>query len=99
MSNKTSQHILSTSANLLGFCLFVITAFHVTKYSAQTLIDEFTSGISFILAASCIFSFLSLRAEEDDVTKRLETIAEYLFFGALVGIVIIILLISVRVLR
>jgi len=99
MSNKTSQHILSTSANLLGFCLFVITSFHVTKYSAQTLIDEFAAGIGFILSASCIFSFLSLRAEADNVTKRLETVAEFLFFAALVGIFIIILLITLRVLR
>ena len=99
MSNKTSQHILSTSANLLGFCLFVITSFHVTQYSAQTLIDEFTSGISLILAASCIFSFLSLRSQEDHDTKRLETAAEYLFFAALIGIVIIIVLITLRVLR
>lgn len=99
MANKTSQHILNTSANLLGFCLFVITSFHVTKYSAQTLIDEFASGIGFILATSCIFSFLSLRAREAKTTKRLETIAEYLFFASLVGIVVIIVLITLRVLR
>jgi len=31
MSNKTSQHILGTSANLIGFCLFIITSLHLTK--------------------------------------------------------------------
>lgn len=99
MTNKTSQHILNTSANLLGFCLFVITSFHVTNYASQTLIDEFASGIGFVLAVSCIFSFLSLRANKADTTRRLEAIAEYLFFAALLGIAIIIVLITLRVLR
>lgn len=99
MANKTSQHILGTSANLLGFCLFVIASFHVTNYSSQTMIDEFAAAVGFILAVSCIFSFLSLRTDKPELTKRLETIADYLFFAALIGIAVIILLIAFRILK
>ena len=31
MANNTSQHILNSSASLLGFCLFVITSLHITN--------------------------------------------------------------------
>ncbi|WP_347065399.1 hypothetical protein [Flavobacterium sp. WV_118_3] len=42
-SAKTAPHILSTSANLLGFCLFVITALRVSDKQESTLVDEFTA--------------------------------------------------------
>lgn len=99
MANKTSQHILSTAANLLGFCLFVITSLRVSNLAEKSLIDEFTSFIGLLLAVSCIFSFLSLRAKTVSRTRRLEGIADYAFFAALAGILLIILLILLRVLK
>lgn len=39
MANNTSQHILSTAANLLGFCLFVITSIHISNKSEAGLVD------------------------------------------------------------
>jgi len=92
MANKTSQHILSTAANLLGFCLFVITSLHVTNTAASSIIDEFTSVIALMLTFSCFFSFLSIRAKGPGVEARLESIADYLFITSLIGIVVIILL-------
>ena len=92
MANNTSQHILSTSATLLGFCLFVITSFHVSNTAATSIIDEFTSVIAFLLTLSCFFSFLSIRTSNIFKEKRFETIADYLFFISLIGIAVIILL-------
>jgi hypothetical protein len=63
MANKTSQHILNTSANLLGFCLFVITALHISDGFEQSIIDELTTVISIILAASAIFLFFPYERE------------------------------------
>ena len=31
MKRNTSPHILNTAANLLGFCLFVITSLHISN--------------------------------------------------------------------
>ncbi|AYN06607.1 hypothetical protein [Flavobacterium sp. 140616W15] len=90
MANKTSQHILNTSANLLGFCLIVMTSLHITNKSETTHMDEFTSIISVFLIFSCFFSFLSIKTIKESLEKKLETIADYLFGMALLGILVIV---------
>jgi hypothetical protein len=92
MANKTSQHILNTSANLLGFCLIVITSLHITNKSETTYIDEFTSIIAIFLIFSCFFSFLSIKTLKETLERRLEIIADYLFGMALIGILIIVVI-------
>jgi hypothetical protein len=99
MPNTTSQHILSTSANLLGFCLFVITSLHVTDKAEKSIIDELTSGIAILLTVSCLFSFFSIRSSNDIIEKRLETIADYLFIISLLGILVIISLITLNYIK
>ena len=90
MANKTSQHILSTSANLLGFCLFVITAVHLTDKKELTYVDEITSFVSLLLAASTVLSFLSIKTSRDRLERSLENMADYLFISSLLGILVII---------
>lgn len=99
MANNTSQHILSTSANLLGFCLFVITSLHASNHAASSLIDEFTSVIALTLIFSCMFSFFSIRSKSKEKEESFETIADYLFVASLAGIMIIILLIALNFIR
>jgi|SRR6187399_2682044 surface polysaccharide O-acyltransferase-like enzyme len=96
MANNTSKHILGTSANLLGFCLFVITSFHVTNRSATSIIDETASLIAMLLSLSCFFSFVSIRTTDENKEKRWENIADYFFLSALVGIIMIIFLLVVK---
>jgi len=92
MANNSSQHILGPSTSLLGFCLVVITSFHLTNKSDSSLIDEFTSGVGMMLILSCIFSFIAIKTNNQKKTARLESIAEYIFLIALIGIMLIILL-------
>ncbi len=99
MANNTSQHILSTSANLLGFCLFVITSLHISNHAETSFIDEFTSVIALLLVFSCLFSFISIRTKNEKREFRFETIADYIFLISLIGILIIILLISLNFLK
>jgi hypothetical protein len=93
MANKTSQHILSTSANLLGFCLFIITSLHLTNKANNNLIDELTSVLALLLTISSIFSFISIRTENKNKEFKLEQIADFLFIISLAGILGIILFI------
>ena len=86
MANKTSQHILSTSANRLGFCLFIITSLHLADKTENTLMDEFTSIVALLLTVSSFLSFSSIRTEDKNKEDRLEQIADYLFLISLVGI-------------
>jgi hypothetical protein len=99
MANTTSQHILSTSANLLGFCLVVITSLHITNESEVSIIDELTSVVAVLLIFSCLFSFFSIRTTIKEREIRLETIADYLFIGSLVGILVVILIIALNFLN
>ncbi len=96
MSNNTSQHILNTAANLLGFCLFVITSLHIANQEETHVIDEFTSVVALLLTCSCVCSFISIRTAHPQREKRLETIADYLFVSSLIGIFIIIVLITLN---
>ena len=99
MANNTSQHILSTAANLLGFCLFVITSVHITGTSASSFIDEFTSIIALLLTCSCFFSFISIRTENKIKEQRFEKIADTMFIISLTGIVLIILLLIFKFIK
>jgi hypothetical protein len=99
MANTTSQHILSTSANLLGFCLFVITAFHIDNSIELHYIDDLTIVVALLLSISCLFSFAAIRTKNEDKEKRWETIADYFFIVALVGIMIIIVFITFNFIR
>jgi hypothetical protein len=94
MANNTSQHILNTSATLLGFCLFVITSLHIGNLTENHLIDELTSVIAVLLTFSCLISFVSIRTSNRIRERLLETIADYIFVVALVGTLVIILLIA-----
>ncbi|WP_407429913.1 hypothetical protein [Arcticibacter sp.] len=96
MANTTSQHILNTAANLLGFCLFVMTSLHITNLTETHMIDEFTSLIAILLTCSCLFSFASIRTTRSGRERTLETIADYLFVLSLLGILVVILLISLN---
>jgi len=87
---------LSTSANLLGFCLFVITALHISNRFELSIIDELTTIISTLLAISSILSFLSIRTEKEELEKKLETLADYIFIIALTGIGLVIGLIAIN---
>jgi len=99
VANNTSQHILNTSANLLGFCLFVITSLRITNKAETTFIDEMTSVIAILLTFSCILSFISIRTTDAKREQRLELIADYLFISSLSGILIIILLITLNFIK
>jgi hypothetical protein len=63
------------------------------------MVDEFTSVVSLILVVSCLFSFYSLRTKNEARSARTETIAEYLFFVALIGILAIVLLLLLNVIK
>jgi hypothetical protein len=94
MANTTSQHILNTSANLLGFCLIVITSLHITNKSEVSTIDELTSLVAVLLIFSCMFSFFSIRSVVKKKELIFETIADYIFMAALTGILVIIIIIA-----
>lgn len=96
MANNTSPHILNTAANLLGFCLVVITSLHIANEIETHIIDELTAVVALCLTFSCGLSFSSIRSKEPGRQEKLENIADYFFMGSLIGILLIILLITLN---
>ena len=94
MANITSQHILNASTNLLGFCLIVLTSLHLANQSEILFINLLTSEVAILLIFSCIFSFISIRTDQQKREILLEKIANFFYILSLLGILIIILLIS-----
>lgn len=96
MANKTSQHILNTAANLLGFCLFVITSIHISNKAKNTYIDEFTSIIALALTISTVCSFISIRTKNPSRESKFEKLADILFVSSLLGVFVIICIITAK---
>jgi hypothetical protein len=96
MANKTSNHILGTSSNLLGFCLIILTSLHLTDKSENYIVHEFTSFVALLLTISSVFSFMSIRTSNVKKEIKLEKIADYLFISSLVGILGIIIFIIIN---
>ena len=99
MTKATAPHIVNTSANLLGFCLFVITSLRINGSIISSKIDEFTSVVAIFLVLSCLFSFFSIRSKIPMRKHRLERVADYCFIVALLGILVIILLITMNFIK
>lgn len=89
MTVNKSQHILSTSSNLLGFCLIVLTSLKISKFSDVSRIDEITGIACIFLISSCIFSFLSIRTSKEKFIIHYETIADNIFMVALILVFVI----------
>ncbi|SEF49519.1 hypothetical protein SAMN05421847_0134 [Halpernia humi] len=83
---EKSPHILNASSNLLGFCLLIITSLKITKTDNTTYLDEFAGVAALCFTLSCIFSFMSIRTKNSRFKIIYETIADFLFFGALICI-------------
>ena len=90
---------MNTAANLLGFCLFVITSLHIADDTETHFIDEVTAVVGVLLTFSCLFSFISIRTKNIKRERSFETTADYLFVISLIGILATILLIAFNILE
>lgn len=58
------QHILGTSANLLGICFAIFTLIRALNIGASTLIDEMAIVAVFFFLGSCLLSYASMRSRK-----------------------------------
>ena len=76
-----------------------MTSLHIADIIESQIIDELTSIVSVTLSSSCILSFISIRTSDVKKEKRLENIADYLFMGSLIGILVIIIMITLNLVK
>lgn len=91
--NKKTQHILSTSSQLLGICFIVLTALRIQKLFEASVIDELTAVAAVLFMISSLLSFLSIRSENLNEDK-FEKWADIIFLFALAIMLLVILLIT-----
>ena len=96
--NSNSQHILNTSANLLGLCFIVLTSRNILEMKAASLIDEFTAFAIFSFMLSCILSFLSMRSSTA-MGSKYERFADVLFFIGLSSLFVTAALITFNIIE
>jgi hypothetical protein len=83
MNETKLPHILTTSANLLGICFFIITGIHLSNAEENIEIMRMVSGVSFLLLASCFLSYLSIRIHPSHKAIKYEKLADYLFLAGI----------------
>ncbi len=89
-----SPHILNTSANLLGFCLIIITSIKVSRFGSATIIDNVTGIAAICLMLSCVLSFLSMKFKSRSKAEKFENVADIVFLSALLCLSATIILVS-----
>ncbi len=102
MNNKGDQsskstHILSTSANLLGFCFVVLTSTKINKLDQASFIDEGAALAVMCFMSSCLLSFLAIRSKSEIRSVKLEKLADVLFLCGLVTLSLTTILITFNI--
>jgi hypothetical protein len=91
MNNNAAKasHILNASTNLVGFSFLILTSLKVLNFAQYTFADEIAafSVVTFILSST--FSFASIRSKDDHKSEVLETIADYVFLGGLLALLLV----------
>lgn len=76
-NNGLSNHILPTSANLLGICFLIFTVARAAGKSEETLLDELAGSAVVIFMLASICSYISLRMDREN---HFEMCADFFFF-------------------
>ena len=71
---------------MVGVCLTIIALYKISEFGEKTYADEFIGVDMFLFIISSFISYLSLRNYNH---KKLEWIADSLFFFGMLGMVII----------
>jgi hypothetical protein len=91
------QHILPTSANLLGICFAIFTVIRALGFGESTYIDEMAIVAVFLFLGSCLFSYTSMRSRKRWVLY--EKIADFIFISGLGFMSILTLVLASGVIR
>jgi hypothetical protein len=80
MNNQKSPHILSSSANLLGFSFLILTSVKSLGLSQHGVVDRITGVCVILFALSSFTSFVAIRSKSVAKSNRYENIADSIFF-------------------
>ena len=82
MGNSISNHILSTSSNLLGICFVMISIIRISGIHHRTFLDRLTSIAGLLFLASSLLSYASIRSIKNTIVY--EKWADLIFISGLI---------------
>jgi predicted membrane protein len=85
-NRKIADHIFNGSITMSGVCVTIIALFRVMKIGIVTYADEILSLNTFIFLAATMFSYISLRKENNQLSEKL---ADILFFTGMISMIIV----------
>lgn len=92
-SKEKSSHILNAASNLVGFCIVALTSLKILSLRERTIIDEVLVVAIGLFIASIIFSFLSIRSNDEQANKY-GRVADYIFLVGIFSLSAAVVLIS-----
>ena len=92
---ELASHILTTSANMVGVCLVIITGLNVGGLSRGTVLDEVVSIAACLFLISASFAYLSMRHTKLRVIF-FRDMADYFFLAGISLMVITMVSISLN---
>ncbi|NNM83733.1 hypothetical protein HKL94_00730 [Candidatus Parcubacteria bacterium] len=90
---ETTSHILTSSANLIGVCLIIITGLRISNMAKSTILDEVAAIAASLFLLSGMYAYLSMRQNASAILRHRD-IADYTFLSGLTLLVITVVLIS-----
>ena len=96
MENNLSKapHVLNASSNLVGFLFFLFMSLKLFLLGQNLFVDELVAVIVVSFILSCVFSFFSMRSQTKEKSDMFETIADYIFLGALFLLLVVCVLLT-----
>ena len=85
-NRNIADHIFSGSITMSGVCVTIIALFRVMKIGLLTYADEILSLNTFIFLAATMFSYISLRKENNESSEK---VADILFFTGMIIMIIV----------
>ena len=79
--NSKSQHILPTSANLLGICFLIFSIVRTSEMQDKSLLDDFCLVAVILFMISSVLSYISIRSPKN--SENYEKCADAIFITAL----------------
>ena len=82
-----SRHILPTSSNLLGLCFVILGFIRISKFAAETFLDELVAVAVVFFLISSVLSYSSMRSKIK--SEFYEKTADLIFLIGLVFLTLI----------
>lgn len=95
MNGEKSPHIMNASTNLVGFTFVVLTSLKAFHLGQSTFAVELSALSVIGFMTSTLFSFLSMRTVIKEKSVSYEILADYVFFGSLLMMFAVCVLLTV----